>query len=201
MKNLKKIFTISIYFILAGITLVSCHSGKSFSQRHYKNRDYTGIGKSDRPESTLKNETNETAKVDQKQTPETFIVAPVVEEINNSETIGTEDPAIAKSENNDLAAVEEFNENRSPFNYRANNIDKIQENFFAPIKHTIDERKKSAYASSEGQALSLLWIVILVLIILWALGILVGGVNIGGLINILLVIALILLILWLLRII
>ncbi len=52
----------------------------------------------------------------------------------------------------------------------------------------------------EG-ALSLIWIVILVLLILWALGLLAGGWGLGGLINILLVIALILLILWLLRII
>jgi hypothetical protein len=47
--------------------------------------------------------------------------------------------------------------------------------------------------------LSLLWIVIIVLIVLWALGLIAG--NFGGLIHLLLVIALILLILWLLRII
>jgi hypothetical protein len=53
----------------------------------------------------------------------------------------------------------------------------------------------------ERAALSLLWIVILVILILWLLGILSGGFGLGGLINVLLVVALILLILWLLRII
>lgn len=48
--------------------------------------------------------------------------------------------------------------------------------------------------------LSLFWIVVLVILILWALGLLAGGFGLGGLINILLAIALILLILWLLRI-
>ncbi len=47
--------------------------------------------------------------------------------------------------------------------------------------------------------LSMLWIVIIVLIVLWALGLIAG--NFGGLIHLLLLIALILLILWLLRII
>jgi hypothetical protein len=54
---------------------------------------------------------------------------------------------------------------------------------------------------SNNAALSLIWIVILVLIILWILGLISGGWGMGAFINVLLVIALILLILWLLRII
>jgi hypothetical protein len=53
----------------------------------------------------------------------------------------------------------------------------------------------------EHAALSLLWLVIVIILILWLIGILTGGFGLGGLINLLLVIALILLILWLLRII
>jgi hypothetical protein len=60
---------------------------------------------------------------------------------------------------------------------------------------------KRSMVASGGDGLSLLWIVILVLLILWALGLISGGFGLGGFINILLVIALILLILWLLRII
>lgn len=66
-------------------------------------------------------------------------------------------------------------------------------------KHSINS--KSSAASDEDDGLSLLWIVILVLLILWALGLISGGFGLGGFINILLVIALILLILWLLKII
>lgn len=53
--------------------------------------------------------------------------------------------------------------------------------------------------ASDRDGLSLLWIVILVILILWAVGYL--GFGAGNLINLLLVVALILLILWLLRII
>jgi len=60
---------------------------------------------------------------------------------------------------------------------------------------------KAAQRSSGGEGLSLIWILILVLLILWAAGLLSGGWGHGGLLYILLVIALILLILWLLRII
>jgi len=53
----------------------------------------------------------------------------------------------------------------------------------------------------SDEALSLIWIIILVVLILWLLGYLGGGWGIGGAIHLLLVIALVLLILWLLRII
>lgn len=64
----------------------------------------------------------------------------------------------------------------------------------------INKHLKTKPVPASG-ALSLLWIVIVVLLILWLLGLLAGGWGLGGLINLLLVVALILLILWLLRII
>jgi hypothetical protein len=54
--------------------------------------------------------------------------------------------------------------------------------------------------ADDRDGLSLFWVVILVIIILWAIGFFAGW-GTGGLINLLLVVALILLILWLLRII
>ena len=60
--------------------------------------------------------------------------------------------------------------------------------------------KKVGNAARESDGLSLFWIIILVILILWALGLLSGGWGLGGFINILLIIALILLILWLLRV-
>ena len=67
------------------------------------------------------------------------------------------------------------------------------------MESTTKKMKAHSSARSDG-GLSLFWIVILVLLILWALGLLGGGWGLGGLIYILLVVALILLILWLLRI-
>ena len=57
---------------------------------------------------------------------------------------------------------------------------------------------KSNTTANNEDGLSVLWVVVLVLLILWAVGL--WGFGIGGLINILLVIALILLILWLLQV-
>jgi Flp pilus assembly protein TadB len=71
------------------------------------------------------------------------------------------------------------------------------------INPQVKELKQAILKSNSGShegGLSLFWIIILVLLILWLLGFLAGGLGLGGFINILLIIALILLILWLLRI-
>jgi len=202
MKNLKKIFTISIYFILTGVTFVSCGSGKSFSQRHYNNRYYIGMSKNDASESTSNDKTKETESIDENQSTETFNIVPVTEDVTNAGKIETENALVENSENSDLTDLKESEQSKSPYNYNANNIDKIQEYPYAPIDHRIGEKEK-AHSDSGDEVLSLIWIVILVLLILWALGLIlgVGGLGLGYLIHILLVIALILLILWLLRII
>ncbi|TND01982.1 MAG: hypothetical protein FD123_4133 [Bacteroidetes bacterium] len=70
----------------------------------------------------------------------------------------------------------------------------------AEVKRILSETKKTKSGSTEREALSLFWIIILVVLIIWAAGLLAGGLGAGGLINVLLVIALILVILWLLRI-
>jgi hypothetical protein len=53
----------------------------------------------------------------------------------------------------------------------------------------------------DDDALSFLWTVIALVLIIWLIAFLMGGWGLGGLIHVLLVIALVLLILWLLRII
>lgn len=73
-----------------------------------------------------------------------------------------------------------------------------------PMMKKMDSRmkklKSKANAPAGDEELSLIWIVILVLLVLWALGLIGGGWGLGWVINVLLVIALVLLILWLLRI-
>jgi hypothetical protein len=68
-----------------------------------------------------------------------------------------------------------------------------------PVK-TIKKVATRAGAGASGDALSLFWIVILILLVLWVAGLIGGGWGLGWVINVLLVIALVLLILWLLRI-
>ncbi len=61
------------------------------------------------------------------------------------------------------------------------------------------KRKMNSTATSED-ALSLLWIIIVVLLILYLIGLLAGGWGLGWAIHILVIVAVVLLILWLLRI-
>ncbi|MCC6372390.1 MAG: hypothetical protein IT236_15405, partial [Bacteroidia bacterium] len=61
-------------------------------------------------------------------------------------------------------------------------------------------KENSIGKSEDNEERSLFWVVVLVLVVLWALGLISGGLGLGILINLLLVIALVLLILWLLRI-
>lgn len=69
-----------------------------------------------------------------------------------------------------------------------------------PVKALKVKNVKSGSGATSADALSLFWIVILVLLVLWAAGLISGGWGLGWVINVLLVIALVLLILWLLRI-
>jgi len=63
------------------------------------------------------------------------------------------------------------------------------------------QAEKMTNDSGDSRGLSLLWLVIVIVLVIWLIGIAAGGFGLGGLINLLLIIAIILLILWLLRII
>jgi hypothetical protein len=82
-----------------------------------------------------------------------------------------------------------------------NSTGKSQETPFSILEKAENVKEKISPSASSDDALSLLWIVIVIILILWLLGFALGGLGLGGAIHILLVIALILLILWLLGII
>lgn len=74
--------------------------------------------------------------------------------------------------------------------------------FFAGRKQTFASASVDKEESSmQDEARSLFWIVVVVLIVLWALGLISGSFGLGVIFNLLLVIALVLLLLWLLRVI
>jgi len=77
-------------------------------------------------------------------------------------------------------------------------VHSVVENTSSKIKDAVNNSKESISQARSESGLSLLWIVILVVLILWLLGFLVG---LGDIIHLLLVVALILLILWLLGVI
>jgi hypothetical protein len=103
---------------------------------------------------------------------------------------------------NDNFNQEESTINQSSTNKKESNFRKIK---VINADYSLSDMKfkqqvnSSLFSSPVTSDLSLLWIVIIILLVLWALGLIAG--NFGGLIHLLLVIALILLILWLLRII
>jgi Family of unknown function (DUF5670) len=68
------------------------------------------------------------------------------------------------------------------------------------VMNRLTNKANTTSYRDNGNGLSLFWVVILIILILWAIGLAAGGFGLGGLINVLLVIALILLILWLLQI-
>jgi len=202
MKNFKKIFNLSICCILAAAAILSCNSSKSFSQRHYNNRYYIGMSKKDASESVSTNETKETIKADQNQTTENTFVSPVTEDEKNNEMNETENVVAENSQKDDLKDGEGTKQSGTSLKNKTDKEDKFQEYPYSVIDTTLNEKVK-AQTGSEGDVLSLVWIIIVVLLIFWALGLIlgVGSVSLGYLIHILLVIALILLILWLLRVI
>jgi len=187
---MKKINILNTIAVVAILLFSACNSNSSLTKRHYS-KGYHFSHSSGK---------HSVAKASDKKAPlkTTDIVVKPIEK--NETTIAPINPI-----NNDLIVSNEINYNKSN---AKKNVTKIVKripaiNEVAPVikvKKAIFERPSPA-AASDSAGLSLLWIVIVVLLVLWALGLLAGGFGLGGFINILLVIALILLILWLLRII
>jgi len=187
---MKKIILLNTITLIAVLLFSACGSNSSLTKRHYS-KGYHFSHSSGK---------HSVAKVsDKKSSVQTTDI--VVKPIEKKEAT-----AIAINPiNKDLTVSNENNYNKSN---AKKNVTKVVKrvptiNEAAPvIKVKKAIFKKPSFApASDSAGLSLLWIVIVVLLVLWALGLLAGGFGLGGFINILLVIALILLILWLLRII
>jgi hypothetical protein len=180
---MKNLYLSLIICILAGLILPSCRSSVSVKKRHYTSGFYFARNSSRQAATGLHEQKKPgapSAKPKEKNEHASLGVNPI--------TYGKD--LVASAEHNTKGRSKPPVIKRKPF-----------ELTFAPQKthHVRLIQKKKTPVSSEQEGLSLFWVVILVLLILWALGI-IGGFTLGGLIYILLVVALILLILWLLRI-
>ncbi|HWY98329.1 MAG TPA: DUF5670 family protein [Bacteroidia bacterium] len=197
MKNLIKYASVSL---VAAILLSSCGSNFSITKRHYTNGYYIDYTKNNK--GVISNPIENIAQVN---TPAPSVVAPAPAKGANV--------AQAQAQNNDQNnQVVTSNNNKKQIKANLRVITKpVQVNkagVFSSIpkkdKHTLFESPNISNSISDhdegSAALSLLWLVIVIILILWLIGILAGGFGLGGLINLLLLIALILLILWLLRI-
>lgn len=185
---MKKLSTFISLSILSAIILSSCGHGLSITKRRYTKGYYVSSQKK-RP--TTKNTPASTAE----QPLETLkLVSKPTEQINTGEKL-------QKTNAVTRAAAPGKNQTARRINNSPSVLPDILSSFSIqkPIKtidKLIDSRKLQAGSDDDG--LSLFWIIILIVLILWLLGFISG--NFGGIINLLLVIALILLILWLLKV-
>lgn len=192
---MKKLITFSAICIVASILLSACGSNMSITKRHYNNGYY--VSYSDGKQAVLTPKVREV----QSKTSESLNSVQDQTEQNTKSEYSEQSPATG----NTLVVADNEKLQRKAISHQRTNdalkhLSKIVKNPVAQIKHNLFETKRLSPNAPEREGLSLFWIVILVILILWALGFLAGGFGLGGLINLLLIVALILFILWLLRI-
>ncbi len=193
---MKKIIKYSSICLVISLLLTSCNSKFSLTKRHYNKGYYF---------AHAKNTTSNSLDVKSKKIEQ----IPVVKSVEPkkalnilSEQITTNVVTPKKIEPSNLV-ITASNQKNKTFAKSHNTVNTKSSTIFHQrilLEKHIADSKKLNRARSNDDGYSLLWIIILVLLILWAIGLLGGGFGLGGLIYVLLVIALILLILWLLRI-
>jgi len=203
---MKRIITLITLLTFTGLLLPSCgisvvkrqHTGGYYISTNHRHSGMTtaGDGKTENDQQLAKasSQQEETEKEAVVLRTETEKVASAEETYTSETTENTSSTVPAPK----AAAVRTEKEHKQFAGLGF--AEKIAEHI--PAAKKMDTKTKKAQSASSARSdggLSLFWIVILVLLILWALGLL-GGYT-GGLIYLLLVIALILLILWLLRVI
>lgn len=193
-----KILHSPVYVLVMAVILSSCNSTLTVTKRHFNKGyhvSYNRINKSVQ-EST---EEEQLAKTDLIRSEETTIA--VVETVPRNELNLIEPSDQLSSDQNNLIVASGLNEKVST----DNSIQSKESAQTKPVKEfkkanlqTMKKNIKNTVPASDRE-LSLFWLVILIILILWAVGF--GFGYLGGLVHLLLLVALILLILWLLGII
>lgn len=185
----KNLFTFASICIFVGILVSSC----SITKRHYTNGYYVSHYSGKQVEAKIQERTAQ-----KKTKPSLYSIQSATEGANlgyaNQQKPIAENGAIMASNKQMVGKPKPVQDKRHYVNYITTSIP-------METKATVSHTKKIAVETAAGDVLSLFWIVILILVILWLIALLTGGWGLGGFIYLLLVIALILLILWLLRII
>ena len=183
---MKNLLTTLTWMLLSTLILSSCSPSWTFSKRRYTKGYYI----------------SHSAKANK---PEEKTVRPYQQALAAKSAV-PQSPA-AESQHEPLLVADAATAPSAHENTQKTNPVKLHGQPLLPAaKKTIAEQlkpldnaiKQHQLTAGDDDGLSLFWIVILVILILWALGLISG--NFGAIVNVLLVIALILLILWLLRI-
>ena len=194
---MKKLFTPQFLLLLiTAVILSSCGSSTSITKRRYNKGYYVS-------HSPNKTTTKAIAKA---KMPAAKSKEPLkVMDITPEQTAVTSktDKITAPITANTTKAPEKTKQSRTNTNSSSTSLVPFKNSApaeFSVLKpfKSINKAVDQKLSASSGDSLSLFWVVILVLLILFLLGVING--SLGGLIYILLVVALILLILWLLRV-
>ncbi len=184
MKTLKHLLPLA-FLILFG----SCQSKFHLQKRHYSKGYYISVS---HPQPTTAQKITSSKPASVSKIAQTN-VSPV-----NSESVTPVDSIKEPEKHPETMALIDRSKETKAFISDLHPTKKKAFVFKPKIKPSFNLVKRISASEREGH--SLLWIVVVVLIILWALGIISGSFGLGILINLLLLIALILLILWLFRI-
>jgi len=178
----------NLIFVFLSVTVLSaCASGSKMKNRHYQ--QWSDLSE-------------EKQGIEKKSADKTIVF---IEPSTNSENkILNESVSIHSIVSNQNTEQKQFSTEQSQAEANLQNpaLESQSPYTVNPSKFNLKKQFKSSLKLSPMPVsgdLSLLWVIVIILIVLWALGLLVG--DFGGLIHLLLLIALILFILWLLRII
>jgi hypothetical protein len=190
MNNLLKI---SILFFASIVLFSSCKT-MSVTKRHYNKGYYVSHSHKQKALKKTGREPEQLSSVTKEERAE--ILNP-----------GTTALKMPPTEEKELIASDTYEQPVLPssrkklFDKRSNSYSNEEIEVRDVIKNPLKAGKMLATKDSGDDALSLLWILIVVLLIVYIVGILLDGFGLGGIIHILGVIVLVLLILWLLKII
>ena len=195
---MKKLITRCTAFLIAGLFFTSCSSRMSIVKRHYNSGYY--VSRSEKTSSDP--DSREQGKCEKSAIEKGTVSNPDARQ-----------PATKTESDQQLSFMHEKIQQKSNSTVIADGKNPLSAEaqatgiYPSAAPFVLADTHKSPVSinkitkpSTERDGLSLFWLIIVILLILWVFGLLGGGWGLGILINLLLLIALILLILWLLRI-
>lgn len=208
---MKRIFTLSVLLVVTGLLLPACGTHMTIAKRQHSRGYYVDIS-SDRKSGGKDADNKELRGVEEQDLAKTKTsvdptkpkhVVKHAEAVEATEsTVEAETPVVAETPAPAVERTTTAEKTRRAVSVEKNALQE-EHSVSKSLKSTVKQeakqfnqkqmKKMQSHRATDG--LSLFWIVILILLILWALG-LIGG--LGWFVHIALVVALILLILWLL---
>ena len=182
---MKRLITYSIFCLIAILVLPSCKGKMNITKRHYLKGYYVSHTKAkDKPNVVRAR----SSKVEADKIGTLNVLSAKAKESSMKDRTDLQPKERTTASAFPKRSVPEFAKDRP--NFKSITINE-------PLKQ-LKRAKVTPGNAGDREGLSLFWIIILVILILWLFGYLAG--SFGALINILLIIALVLLILWLLRV-